>query len=110
MNELFAGKQVTVWFTERCEISASDAKLYADALVQLGVDRPADLQMIDGDEAAWAVRWGHSLGRAGRLRLRVLLASSSFVLALLPAAEPSPRFVSDQLIRARVKTSVKESV
>ena len=53
MNELFAGKQVTVWFTERCEINASDAKLYADALAQLGVDRPADLQMMDGDEVAW---------------------------------------------------------
>ena len=53
MNELFAGKQVTVWLTERCEINASDAKLYADALAQLGVDRPADLQMIDGDEVAW---------------------------------------------------------
>ena len=53
VNELFAGKQVTMWLTERCEINASDAKLYADALAQLGVDRPADLQMIDGDEVAW---------------------------------------------------------
>ena len=34
MNELFAGKQVTMWLTERCEINASDAKLYADALVR----------------------------------------------------------------------------
>ena len=53
VNELFAGRQVTVWLTESCEISASDAKLYADALAQLGVDRPADLQMIDGDEVVW---------------------------------------------------------
>ena len=45
MNELFAGKHVTVWFTERCEINASDAKLYADALVQLSVDRPANLHV-----------------------------------------------------------------
>jgi len=52
-NKLFAGRQVTVWLTESCEINASDAKLYADALAQLGVDRPADLQMIDGDEVAW---------------------------------------------------------
>ena len=53
VDKLFAGKQVTMWLTERCEINASDAKLYADALAQLGVDRPADLQMIDGDEVAW---------------------------------------------------------
>ena len=53
VNELFAGRQVTVWLTESCEINASDAKLYADALAQLGVDRPADLQMIDGDEVVW---------------------------------------------------------
>jgi hypothetical protein len=50
-KRLFAGRQlVTVWLTESCEINASDAKLYADALAQLGVDRPADLQMIDSDE------------------------------------------------------------
>ena len=53
VNELFAGRQVTVWLTESCEINVSDAKLYADALAQLGVDRPADLQMIDGDEVVW---------------------------------------------------------
>ena len=53
MDKLFAGKQVIMWLTERCEINASDAKSYADALAQLGVDRPADLQMIDGDEVAW---------------------------------------------------------
>ena len=53
VDKLFAGKQVTMWLTARCEINASDAKLYADALAQLGVDRPADLQMIDGDEVAW---------------------------------------------------------
>ena len=52
-RKLFAGRQVTVWLTECCEINASDAKLYADALAQLGVDRPADLQMIDSDEVAW---------------------------------------------------------
>jgi hypothetical protein len=42
-----------VWLTESCEINASDAKLYADVLAQLGVDRPVDLQMIDSDEVAW---------------------------------------------------------
>ena len=53
-KRLFAGRQlVTVWLTESCEINASDAKLYADVLAQLGVDRPVDLQMIDSDEVAW---------------------------------------------------------
>ena len=41
------------WLTEKCGISASDAKLYADALADLGIDTPEDLHLIDGDEVAW---------------------------------------------------------
>ena len=44
---------VFVWLTERCEFNASDAKLYADAFDQLGIDTPEDLQMIDGDDVVW---------------------------------------------------------
>ena len=50
VDELSTGKQVATWLTERCEINASDAKLYADAFAQLGIDKPEDLQMVDGDE------------------------------------------------------------
>ena len=52
-DELSIGKQVATWLTERCGISASDAKLYADALAQLGIDTPDDLQMVDGDDVPW---------------------------------------------------------
>ena len=45
--------EVFPWLTERCGINASDAKLYADALADLGVDTPEDLHLIDGDEIAW---------------------------------------------------------
>ena len=45
--------QVFPWLTERCGINASDAKLYADALADLGIDTPEDVHMIDGDEIAW---------------------------------------------------------
>ena len=48
-----AGKQFIVWLTEKCAINASDAKLYADAFAELGIETPEDLQMIDGDEVAW---------------------------------------------------------
>jgi hypothetical protein len=41
------------WLTEKCGISASDAKLYADALADLGIDTPEDLHLIDGNEVAW---------------------------------------------------------
>ena len=44
---------VFVWLTERCEFNASDAKLYADAFDQLGIDTPEDLQMRDGDDVVW---------------------------------------------------------
>jgi hypothetical protein len=53
VDELSTGKQVATWLTERCEINASDAKLYADAFAQLGIDKPEDLQMVDGDEVPW---------------------------------------------------------
>jgi hypothetical protein len=53
VDELSTGKQVATWLTERCEINASDAKLYADAFAQLGIDEPDDLQMVDGDEVPW---------------------------------------------------------
>ena len=53
VDELSIGKQVATWLTERCGINASDAKLYADALAQLGIDTPDDLQMVDGDEVPW---------------------------------------------------------
>ena len=51
--ELSIGKQVATWLTERCGINASDAKLYADAMAELGIDTPEDVHMIDGDEVAW---------------------------------------------------------
>ena len=51
--EVFTGKQVATWLTERCGINASDAKLQADALAELGVDTPEDLHLIDGDEVPW---------------------------------------------------------
>ena len=51
--EVFTGKQVATWLTERCGINASDAKLQADALAEIGVDTPEDLHLIDGDEVAW---------------------------------------------------------
>ena len=47
------GNQVIMWLTETCDINASDAKLYADAFAELGIDTPEDLHMIDGDEVAW---------------------------------------------------------
>ena len=47
------GNQVIMWLTEICDINASDAKLYADAFAELGIDTPEDLHMIDGDEVAW---------------------------------------------------------
>jgi hypothetical protein len=47
------GSQVIMWLTETCDINASDAKLYADAFAELGIDTPEDLHMIDGDEVAW---------------------------------------------------------
>ena len=53
VNEVFVGKQVATWLTERCGVNASDAKLYADALAQLGIDTPDDLQMVDGDAVPW---------------------------------------------------------
>ena len=53
VDEHFTSRQVTVWLTERCEINASDAELYADAFAQLGIHEPVDLQMIGGDEMAW---------------------------------------------------------
>ena len=53
VNEVFVGKQVATWLTERCGVNASDAKLYADALAQLGIDKPTDLQMVDGDDVPW---------------------------------------------------------
>ena len=53
VDELFTGKQVATWLNERCEVNASDAKLYADAFAQLGIDKPEDLQMVDGDEVPW---------------------------------------------------------
>ena len=52
-EDLRVGNQVTMWLTEDCEINASDAKLYADVLAELGIDTPKDLHMIDGDEVAW---------------------------------------------------------
>ena len=52
-EEQSVGGQVFSWLTERCGINASDAKLYADALADLGIDTPEDLHMIDGDEIAW---------------------------------------------------------
>ena len=45
--------EVFPWLTERCGINANDAKLYADALADLGIDTPEDLHLIDGDEIAW---------------------------------------------------------
>jgi len=51
--EVFTGKQVATWLIERCGINASDAKLQADALAEIGVDRPEDLHLIDGDEVPW---------------------------------------------------------
>ena len=53
VDELSTGKQVDTWLNERCEVNASDAKLYADAFAQLGIDKPEDLQMVDGDEVPW---------------------------------------------------------
>ena len=53
VDEHFSSRQVAVWLTERCEINASDAELYADAFAQLGIDKPEDLQMVDGDEVPW---------------------------------------------------------
>ena len=53
VDELAIGQQVAVWLTERCGVNASDAKLYADALAQLGIDEPNDLQMVDGDDVPW---------------------------------------------------------
>jgi hypothetical protein len=53
VDELSTGKQVATWLNERCEVNASDAKLYADAFAQLGIDEPDDLQMVDGDEVPW---------------------------------------------------------
>ena len=47
------GNQVIMWLTETCDINASDAKLYADAFAELGIDTPEDVHMIDGDEVAW---------------------------------------------------------
>ena len=47
------GNQVIMWLTEICDVNASDAKLYADAFAELGIDTPEDLHMIDGDEVAW---------------------------------------------------------
>ena len=52
-EEQSVGGQVFSWLTERCGINDSDAKLYADALADLGIDTPEDLHMIDGDEIAW---------------------------------------------------------
>ena len=51
--EVFTGKQVATWLIERCGINASDAKLQADALAEIGVDTPEDLHLIDGDEVPW---------------------------------------------------------
>ena len=53
VDELSIGQQVATWLTERCGVNASDAKLYADALAQLGIDKPDDLQMVDGDDVPW---------------------------------------------------------
>ena len=53
MEELTVGKQLCTWLTEGCEINASDAKLQADALAEIGVDTPEDLHLIDGDEVPW---------------------------------------------------------
>ena len=47
------GTQVLTWLTEKCDVNASDAKLYADAMAELGIDTPEDVHMIDGDEVAW---------------------------------------------------------
>ena len=44
---------LATWLTEKCEINAGDAKLYADAVAQLGIDKPEDLKMIGGDEVPW---------------------------------------------------------
>jgi hypothetical protein len=46
-------RTLATWLTEKCEINAGDAKLYADAVAQLGIDKPEDLKMIGGDEVPW---------------------------------------------------------
>jgi hypothetical protein len=48
-----AAAELMMWLTESCGLNEDDVTLYTEAFVQLGIDKPEHLQMIDGEEVAW---------------------------------------------------------
>ena len=48
-----AAAELITWLNESCGFSDDEVTLYTEAFMELGIDKPEHLQMIDGEEVAW---------------------------------------------------------